>query len=221
MWHRYSSDADAESKIRVILKLLDKGANINSIDDRGQTLLHKTINSAADSLLLTMLQNKADPNAIDHLGYAPIYYAGLNLRESIHSRFDVVMLSLKNKADPNAIERRQRLRAIELLIEFGADPNFVNMKGDNALHLIFRSGNDSFSSLHFKIYRGTFPSSSSLLDHVTSISDSSKQLLDTLTKGGLSLIQPNYEGQIPLSFNDPYFTRPDDIIANGHRSFPQ
>jgi len=104
----FTSDAESDEKIEVIFKLLNKGANINLTDDRGQTVLHKVLlneDPYDEEVVSVLLENNADPNIADHSFRSPIHYA---------SRVQ---------------------SSVELLLKFGADPNCVDTNGNTALHL--------------------------------------------------------------------------------------
>lgn len=81
--------------------LLAHNANVNVIDDGGQTALHETTSKEMAELLIA---NKALVNARDQIGRTPLHTAPL-LKGVEYSRKDIVEVLLKNKADINARDK--------------------------------------------------------------------------------------------------------------------
>ncbi|WP_298327086.1 ankyrin repeat domain-containing protein [Asticcacaulis sp.] len=93
------SNAKDEDKISVLELLLAKGADINSRDTRGQTLLHEI--ALTPEFVAYLIENGADLNAIADDGSTPLMMAFLE---------DTALLMLEKGADPRINKTADYLR---------------------------------------------------------------------------------------------------------------
>jgi ankyrin repeat protein len=62
-----------ESKdVKMIAILLDNGANVNSVNSRGETPLHLAVNLGYQDVVALLLERKADTTLTDHKGLTPL-----------------------------------------------------------------------------------------------------------------------------------------------------
>jgi len=112
----------------VITLLLSKGANVNSRDLRGNTILAEAVQLKADPIALLLLQHKADPNVRNGAGFTPLGIA------TAGSAAAIMHLLLAHGANPNAPQRGGvtplvmavilgNPEAVRLLVEAGAIVN--------------------------------------------------------------------------------------------------
>jgi Ankyrin repeats (3 copies) len=87
--------------------VLDHGFDINMRPERGRTLLHGAANRGTIKAVRWLLQNGADPNALDGCGRTPLHVSA---------------------------ERNTSISVIKLLIDAGSDPNARDPSGKTALN---------------------------------------------------------------------------------------
>ncbi|WP_296151488.1 ankyrin repeat domain-containing protein [uncultured Flavobacterium sp.] len=93
-----------ENKVDIINWLVDNGANVNSQDKLGYTVLHYVGQEKLTELGKYFLDNGADINIQDIYGNPPLWTAIFNSR----SDFDVVKLFLKKGANINIENQSKR-----------------------------------------------------------------------------------------------------------------
>jgi hypothetical protein len=109
----FRKDADKQSVIKV---LTEANANVNAVDKEGWTLLHKAAangDSNKKEFIVSLIKTKADVNAVDSEGKPPLFIA------SSSRGFDVE----------------------KTLIDYNADINHRDLKGNTVLHNLFLSTN--------------------------------------------------------------------------------
>jgi len=99
-------------KSGVIDTLLSSGADVNTPNKRGQTLLHIASSTHSLGLLSLLLDYGADPNIIDNNQRSPLYYA---------------------------IQQKD-INTIDILLDHGADPNHPNDRGWTLLDQLAKEG---------------------------------------------------------------------------------
>lgn len=109
---------------------IQRGANINTVGEEGQTPLHWSLLKVgiAVKTVQHLLERGADPNAPMHSGKSPLFLT------SGGNRPDLLELFLQHKGDPNVLSRTNETPLINaiasqyevnvrLLLKYGADPN--------------------------------------------------------------------------------------------------
>ena len=137
--------------------LIAKGADVNARDESGQTPLHCVASSGYVQFAQTLLDNGAKVNAQETNGYTPLYWAESK---------EMVKLLLKNGAKVNIRNaggwtplhialmspNHAKLEVVELLIQYGADVNAINLYGRE-----WESTHDSNPFVSRKTYWGDTP----------------------------------------------------------------
>ena len=92
--------------VKILLKLIEMGANVNVKDISGATPLHHSFTSYGNETTLVMvkilLKNGVDPNVQNRFGCSPLFECCLNV-ENIQT-IDAIKLLLKYGASPNIKE---------------------------------------------------------------------------------------------------------------------
>ncbi|AAV51099.1 ankyrin containing protein [Acanthamoeba polyphaga mimivirus] len=161
---------------KFIKLLLDYGANINSKDIHGSSILNKvccdvvsgSVSHCKIEIINTLIKYGADVNSttLDHKTIL------MNLRYSIHSENYITVLEilLRNGANPNIydekyhkfpllidiLNRGGELRIIKLMLQYNIDPNIVDNIGNNALLFVAKhyKKNERFSFLKLLLTYG-------------------------------------------------------------------
>lgn len=161
---------------KFIKLLLDYGANINSKDIHGSSILNKvccdvvsgSVSHCKIEIINTLIKYGADVNSttLDHKTIL------MNLRYSIHSENYITVLEilLRNGANPNIydekyhkfpllidiLNRGGELKIIKLMLQYNIDPNIVDNIGNNALLFVAKhyKKNERFSFLKLLLTYG-------------------------------------------------------------------
>ncbi len=120
--------------------LVNQGADVMALDERGQTPLHGVRNNVTSMDVL--LGSGAEVNVRDHAGLTPLH------RAAWHANRAVIQRLLEAGADPNASDQNGRtplhnvlfqgqdsdLEVTALLLDAGADIKARDVKGNTPLH---------------------------------------------------------------------------------------
>lgn len=133
-------------------KLLDKGANVNLQDDRGETALMKAANQINKEVVQMLINAQADVNVKDAEGNTALKYAicSVVLDETTQRLLcieEIIQILIDAGADINTCNnwgdtpliycaRWGHKEKVKMLLDKGADPNVRNNKGENALTAI-------------------------------------------------------------------------------------
>lgn len=122
--------------IKMMKLLLDNGADPNVITPKGNTILHNVTKTNNLKGVYYLLQAKANPNIPDKDGKLPIEYT---------TSQDIYTLLLGSGTNPNYKNYlkkellKKNFENISNLLECGANPNFADSKGNNAVFYINNS----------------------------------------------------------------------------------
>ncbi|RFU26911.1 hypothetical protein B7463_g9427, partial [Scytalidium lignicola] len=132
----------------VVKLLLEKGADVNMVDEDGRTPLFYAVQLEYKTIIKLLLEKGADLEMKDYNGWMPLFYAVKYGRKAI------VKLLLENDADLNvedkygqtplsyALEYRHKA-TVELLLENGANLNVVDKYGRTPLSYAIKQENGS------------------------------------------------------------------------------
>ena len=115
--------------------MVQRGADVNAQDDRGQTAVHDAAASGFVQMVATLVPLGADVNMQTVDGWRPLHFAAHNGKSEV--MFSMVKdLGLNIQAMPAYIAARAHIAEIvTLLLEAGADVHAITSHGDTALHL--------------------------------------------------------------------------------------
>ena len=123
-----------------ISQLLERGCNVDTLDQDGRTALIYAAYNGNTNLLRLLIQNGASVNLQDINGSTALMMA------SSGPYPDAVKLLLDNQADPNITDRNEHFSALmyassegqlevaKILLEYKADPFLKDIDGVNALN---------------------------------------------------------------------------------------
>lgn len=129
----------APEHVQVVLMLLNAGASPGNVGDDGTTALWGAVESGSKDIVNALLDHGADPLTRCPDG-SPVLWRGV-----AKGRYDIVTSLLKAGADANATHDQDSVlmvaavqgyvAIVKLLLESGADPNFVGKFGRTALEM--------------------------------------------------------------------------------------
>ena len=104
---------DKETPMIYLSALIELGADLNHLDDKGQSALFYTLHIQRQDLTHLFLSEGANPNTLDKFGNSPLLLSAFS----------------------------GNIRNLELLLESDVKIDTVNLHGQNALHMAVLSGN--------------------------------------------------------------------------------
>lgn len=130
-------------RLEIARLLLDRGADLERKDAKGQTALFKAIGQP--ELVDILLNAGADPNLVDRQGKTAVHVAiDAGSIESIRllAGYNVKLNRIDQHGDtPLTAAIEKQLDVVELLLSRGADVDYVNGLGETPLHVASRVGN--------------------------------------------------------------------------------
>jgi ankyrin repeat protein len=122
--------------------LISKGADINGIDQNGQTPLHAAAFWASKEICVLLISNDAKINTKDKFGFTPLHAAAGGVDSS---DFGLAMMVI---AITESEDEAKRLNDIsDLLISKGADVNAQDNDGNTPLHWASTQGREGVAKL--------------------------------------------------------------------------
>ncbi|CAI7641033.1 unnamed protein product [Penicillium crustosum] len=146
-------DKSSSNGHEVVTRLLiDKGADINTSDNRGWTPLHWASSKGREAVTRFLIKEGANVNASDEYGRGSLSFASLNDHEA------VVRLLIDDGANVNASDKDGRTPlshvssngyevVARLLIEKGANVNTSDKEGRTPLHRALSKGHEAVARL--------------------------------------------------------------------------
>ena len=129
------------SDIGKIEQLINRGANVNARNERGQTPLHIAAIVGREDVANLLLLNRADIDACDHLGWTPLHAAAANSQWAakvaellISKGADIYARTTEGITTLHEAARGGNKKILDLLIEKGVDVNATDKHGKTPLH---------------------------------------------------------------------------------------
>ena len=125
--------------IQTVQAIIDHGADVNAVNNRGKTALWVACCDGQDSLVKILLDAKADPNITDKDGDSCLHAAihGQCSTETIQKVFDhgaYINAVNNDRATPLLLAcSTAQAESVELLLHFKADPNSADSDGDTSI----------------------------------------------------------------------------------------
>lgn len=139
--------AAKEGDMDTLKRLVAAGADVNSASKNGRTALHYLIEQHLH-VARYLLDNKADPNVVDHYGFTPCFFASelpKTLALLIEYKADVVNPIMKWDKKTTlhfAMEQGGNIDCVRMLLAAGARVNALTVDGETPLEaLIWASDN--------------------------------------------------------------------------------
>ena len=139
IYHQNLVNAVKKKKTKVIVSLIEKGANPNSLYNNF-TILTYVLHKYNDfPLAKVLIENKANVNLMDNYGYYPLHYAVIN------NNLELINYLIDSNANVNCIDKssnktplfyaidNENMGTINLLIKKGANLQLKDATGKNAL----------------------------------------------------------------------------------------
>ncbi len=126
-------------------KLIELGADVNSVNTKGKTALHLAAGWGKAEMVEYLLKKGSNINAYDHLSWTPIMWA------SIRGKEENVKILLSYGANPNTRDidmntplilaaYRNQKNVIKILLEYGADRNAINIYNQTFCDVLYKRG---------------------------------------------------------------------------------
>ncbi|KAJ3099987.1 hypothetical protein HDU96_010496 [Phlyctochytrium bullatum] len=120
--------------VEILRLLLDRGADLETTDFDGFTLLSRAVDRGKYKAFKLLLKRRGNPNARDRNGHTPLHVAALKGRfEHISSLVEAGcdINALKTRGQPgtafdivcSTVDPQRRIRFVRNLLKFGGDPN--------------------------------------------------------------------------------------------------
>ena len=140
--------ACGSGRAEVAMSLIEKGADMNASNNRGNTPLHVACMNGRTEVVKSLVGKGADMNASNNKGDTPLHVA---CRKTYSGKNEVAMSLIEKGADMNSSNnegdtplhvacRSGHTEAAMSLIEKGADMNASNNEGDTPLHVACGNG---------------------------------------------------------------------------------
>ena len=130
--------------LEIVRQQLEKGVDINSKNDTGQTPLHVSRNKA---IVMMLILNGADVNAVDEDNMSPIFSMDVDLSKIlVAAGADIHLRSNKGNTPLIFYSYSGYIEGIQYLVSLGATVNAKNVDGQTAYDIAEEFG-------HFKLLK--------------------------------------------------------------------
>ena len=190
--------------VQVTKMLLDKGADVNCIENSLQTPLHFATGTCCPSTVQLLLEYGAEVECRDNYGVSPLENIARHTTPPVGEGYINKERFLVN-----------RIKCLELLLSHGADVNNRNAMGETALHwLVSRPSITTVKMLEAFLLQGANPNAQTTrlqtplhyiciacedrIDTERATEDVLRELIDILTSHGANMESKDINGHTPL-----------------------
>lgn len=202
-----------EKKQAIACSLIEKGADIGTTGDRGQTALIMACQNGLEQAVKRLIDRSADPNMADNQGITPLMSACKKGHDKIAAQLlkygaDINLKDSKNNTALMFAASQQNTDLIALLIENGAEINAKNQNGHTSLQRAVKQKHSKIikmlipgitnpdeikQALFHAINSGTTKIVKLVLDDSSLLADSPESLQEALVKTIKSGLRPAAE----------------------------
>ena len=158
MWSDISPDHDVDT----IRFFLDRGADVDAVNDSHSTLLHKVSYNRNFKVAQLLLERGANINARNEEGHTPLHrvFVGLDLYATTPDYFSTMQLLLEHGADVDALDNHHStplhvevvahfcgVITTQLLLDQGANVHLQNNDGHTPYQIALASGREDIARL--------------------------------------------------------------------------
>ena len=148
--------------VDTVLFFLDRGADVDAVDDDHSTLLHKVSYNGNLKVAQLLLERGANINARNENGHTPLHQVcvGLNYHNNMPECVQTMRLLLEHGADIDALDNRHStplhiavasrfgsINITQVLLEHGANVHLQNNDGHTPYQVALASGHEEIARL--------------------------------------------------------------------------
>ncbi|GIZ00743.1 hypothetical protein CEXT_399631 [Caerostris extrusa] len=127
----------------IVSALISRGADVNAINETGQTSLHYVASKNREEIVRILLANHANINAADNMGSTPLHRAASkgNIKilkiflEDYSNQLDVDARDCVRNTPLHLACEEERMEAAKMLIEAGASIDTLNKEKKNPIEM--------------------------------------------------------------------------------------
>ena len=130
--------------------MVSYGARYDYVNSSGVTLLHFAAYNLNLEIMRKLLENGAEPNALDKIKNSPLHcvflakdekYIVEAIKELVSHGADINTQNKKGKTPLHRATKLDNYNVIKVLLELGSDPNIKDENGNTALEMALIDGN--------------------------------------------------------------------------------
>ncbi len=197
-----------QGNIQVVESLLEQGASVNAVNQRGSTLLHSAVFKGQAEMVNLLIQRGAYADTANRYGASPLHAA------AYHGSSVITNLLIDGGANVNVLGRLEvtplhvavydgHIGIVRLLIDKGANVNAANRLGSIPLHFAAHHGNVNIARLLLeKDTNVNAASQSGRTPLYAAVEKGYVEMASLLIERGADVNAANHDGLSPLDVAD-------------------